>query len=292
MNRFLLPVSVLMLVALASSSVADNHLSYWYRNYNNEASRDLLTLVLEKTEDFYGPITVSKSPQITQGRAVAELGDGHKSLVSLINVVVDEEREKSMIPVKIPTDGGLIGLRVCIIRKDERDRFHDIRSHLDIREKGITFGQGLHWPDTQILQENDFPVVTSVRYEGLFDMLREKRFNCFLRGANEAMEDLKNYGNDELMIEPDLLFAYPSASFFFVSQGDSELAARLELGLRRAILDGSYEAYFRHHYQPAIDELKLDQRRIIRLNNPLLSDQTLLNAAEKLRLGDGKLPIY
>ena len=274
------------------AETTDDEVAYWYRNYDTKPTYDLLQLALNETEEFYGSADVLRSEYITQGRAVVELESGHRNVVRLINVVGDEDREKNLLPVKIATDGGLIGLRVCIIRRDDQARFANIRSHTDIEKAGIIFGQGVHWPDTRILEANAFNVVSSARFENLFTMLSEGRFNCFLRGANEALEDLERYGKDDLMIEPGLLFAYPSASFFFVAKDDQDFAARLELGLRRAVADGRYAEHFNHYYRPSIDSLNLVKRRVIRLNNPLLSDETLLRSSERLRLSDGKLSIY
>lgn len=295
MKRFLNTILMALITGplyAQDAGSGDNDLLYWYRNFDNHASYDLLDLALKKTEDFKGPAKIVRTPYMTQGRAVVELESGHRNLIRLINVVGDETREQNMIPIRIATDGGLVGMRVCIIRRDDQERFRNIRSHKDIVDNGIVFGQGVHWPDTRILESNSFPVVTSARFENLYKMLKEKRFNCFLRGANEAQEDLNQYVGNDLMIEPGLLFAYPSASFFFVSKDDKKLAARVELGLRRAIADGSFGEHVQRYYSSAVSDLQLQKRRIIRLNNPLLSDELLQNSAEKLHLSDGKFSVY
>lgn len=295
MKRFLITALTLFVVSsLLAEEVTSgkNDLLYWYRNFDNHASYDLLNLALKKTEDLSAPANIVRAPYMTQGRAVVELESGNHNLIHLMNVVGDETREHTMIPIRIATDGGLVGMRVCIIRRDDQERFRNIRSHKDILDNGIIFGQGAHWPDTRILEANSFPVVASARFENLYTMLKEKRFNCFLRGANEAQEDLNQYAGNDLMIEPGLLFSYPSASFFFVNKNDQQLAARIELGLRRAIADGSFAAHVRHYYSSAVTDLALKNRRIIRLNNPLLSDELLQNSAEKLRLTNGKFSVY
>jgi len=117
--------------------------------------------------------------------------------------------------------------------------------------------------------------MTSVHYESLFSMLLAQRFHCFLRGANEIFDDLERHKDDRLTIEPNLLFSYPSTSTFFVSKSNPELAARIELGLRRAILDGDFKRYFDKAYEDDIKRLNLSTRRVIRLNNPYISDEFL-----------------
>ncbi|MFA7554009.1 MAG: hypothetical protein WCY88_07145 [Spongiibacteraceae bacterium] len=269
-----------------------SHVSYWYRNYDTRASYALLDLALSKTTDLYGSYKITRSPVITQGRAVLELQSESSGTIRVINVVPDLNREKNLIPVRIATDEGLVGFRVCIINEADRDKFKGIRSHKDIAAQGIVFGQGLHWPDTYILRENALPVVTSAQYENLYPMLKSGRYHCFLRGINEAIADLATHPDEGLMIEPGLLFAYPSVSLLFVRRSDKIMAARLELGLRRAILDGSYAKYFAEEYFADLSLLNLGGRRIIRLNNPLLEDSLLTNIGSKLIFSDGKLQVY
>ena len=265
---------------------------YWYRNYDTQATHRLLQLALDKTADLYGKTTIKRSPKITQGRAIADLQQSKHGTVTLINVIPDLEREKNLIPVYLPTDDGLIGLRVCIINANDQERFNNIRSHQDISDHNIVFGQSEHWPDTKILRANGLTVITNSVYENLFTMLKNKRFNCFLRGVSEVYSDLENQGDDTLSVESTLLFSYPSASLFFVNKNNQQLATRLELGLRRATLDGSYQTHYRAMYSKNLEKLKLSQRRIFRLNNPLISDQGLKKVAEKLNFNDGKLDIY
>ncbi len=278
---------------VASKEIApEKNLLYWYRNYDSKATYRALELALQKTQDIYGDFNIVRGPKITQGRAIVELQNNQHSTIRLINAVIDDTREEALIPVRIAADEGLIGLRVCIINAEDRPLFENVRSHKDIFNRGIVFGQGTHWPDTKILRANTFPVITSPYYENLFQMLKRKRFNCFLRGANEAISDLKRQNDNSLIIEPNLLFSYPSFSLFFVSKKDTQLAARLELGLRRALLDGSFSEYFQQYYAKDITALNIEKRRVIRLNNPLLSDETLIKTSIRAITSNGKVEAY
>ncbi|WP_317931819.1 hypothetical protein [Halioxenophilus sp. WMMB6] len=266
-------------------------ITYWYRNYDLPSTYALLQMALAMTEDLYGPTQIKRSTEISQGRALAALADHHFEQVSVMNVVVDEHREEasSLIPIPIATDQGLFGYRICIIQKKNLPLFENINSHLDVNARGIVFGQGAHWPDTRILQANQLRVVTSARYENLFDMLKGGRFNCFLRGANEVVDDLAYANDPNLIIEPNLAFVYPSAALFFVNKADVALAARIELGLRRAILSGAYAQFLREHYAKNLELLNIDQRRIIRLNNPLIDHLGLYQTKDALLSEEGKI---
>lgn len=79
-------------------------------------------------------------------------------------------------------------------------------------------------------------------------MLGAGRFNCFLRSVGEVASDLKRRQTGGFTVEKHLLFSYQSTSLFFVNKENTRLATRLELGLRRAVLDGSFSKYFRETY--------------------------------------------
>ncbi len=276
-------VLCLMGISVASQSLAaeSSSVTLWHRNYDAEQTRSLLELAFQKTEEELGSVSILRAKPMSQKRALATLMRQQDGSLDVINAVIDNEREEALLPIRVISDEGLIGYRVCIIRSDNQKLFENIRGHLDISERGILFGQGAHWPDTKILQQNSLTVMTSVNYESLFSMLLAGRFQCFLRGANEAYDDLKRHPNENLMIEPSLLFSYPSTSTFFTSKANPALATRIELGLRRAILDGSFAEHFTKTYQQDLKRLDLKARRIIRLNNPYISDEFLERSTQR-----------
>jgi hypothetical protein len=70
--------------------------------------------------------------------------------------------------------------------------------------------------------------------------------------------------------------------YFFVSKQDSKLYQRLERGFQMALQDGSFEKLFNTHWyiQNTLKLAKIGQRRIFRLNNPLLPPETPLDRKE------------
>lgn len=152
-------------------------------------------------------------------------------------------------------------------------RFKGIKRLADIRERDIRFGQGRHWPDTPILRANGLTVVTHTRFETLFDMLEAGRFECFARGVSEVAFDLKLRSNPDLVVEPDLLFSYIMPSYFFAAKNDHKLAMRVQLGLERAIMDGSFAVYLDTFYAQPIEDLGLSSRTVLHLGNPWLPNE-------------------
>lgn len=254
---------------------ADTHreITLWYRNYDSPAIRSLVELALDKTPE-YGSYTLLRSTEISQGRALLELTRPEQRILDVANVATTAEREATLYPIAVPVDGGLLGFRVCLVKPDQLERFKGIRSIDDLRESGIRIGQGTHWPDTPILEANGLRVITHPRFEVLFEMLRNRRFDCFARGISEVMFDLEHNRVDDLVVEPTLLFAYPLPSYLFAAREDHDTAHRLQLGIERALNDGSFAEYLRHSFGRAIKELNLGARTVVTLDNPYLSGES------------------
>ncbi len=245
----------------------------WYRNYDSPAIRALLELALQKTPE-YGEFRIIRSEEMGQGRVLRELAHGRTRLIDIANVASSSERESQLLAIPIPIDGGLLGFRVCVVLPQSLPLFEGVRSIEDLRDRGIRIGQGLHWPDTDILKVNNVPVVTHTRYEILFRMLRNDRFDCFARGVSEVMYDLAIENDPDLVIEPSIMLAYPMPSYFFTSPYDYLTAHRVQLGMERAIQDGSFAQFLATYYGKAIESLTLDQRNVIVLRNPFLSEES------------------
>lgn len=259
-----------------------NEFRLWYRNYDSPPVHALVTLAFEKTPE-YGPFKITRSPEMAQGRVVRELEQRNSTLVDIANVATSDQREDNLLAIPLPIDGGLLGFRVCVVLQKSLPMFESINSISDLQEAGIRIGQGAHWPDTAILQANGVPVVTHSRYEILFRMLENERFECFARGVSEVLFDLDLRGNTDLAIEPDLLIAYPMPSYFFVSRHDHETAQRLQLGMERAIHDGSFGKYLNHFYGKAMKVLDLEKRKVLVLSNPYLTEESWTIGRHTLR---------
>lgn len=275
----LLPVAMAAPPAFAMSGVPEVPVGsprdyvLWYRNYDSPAIRALVELALRKTPE-YGQFRLIRSEELSQGRALRELADNQSRLVDIANVATSEEREAFLTPIPIPVDGGLLGFRVCVVLPESLPLFEGIRTIEDLRARDIRIGQGSHWPDTPVLEANGISVITHSRFEILFGMLRNERFECFARGVSEVLYDLEIEQDPELVIEPNLLLAYPMPSYLFVSPDDQETAHRLQLGMERAIHDGSFAEFLRDYYGRAVQALGLDRRAVIALENPYLSDES------------------
>lgn len=102
-------------------------------------------------------------------------------------------------------------------------------------------------------------------YEALFNMLRKRRFDCFLRSVIEIEDELTQH---RIWPSNPTVFRYPLALLFFVSPRYPELAKRIELGLLRARQSGDYERIFEAGFGSTIRRLQLDRRVMLELSNP------------------------
>ena len=259
--------------SLISPALAPQPVILWYRNYDSPAVHALLTLALEKTPE-YGPYQIVRSIEMGQGRALHELMRNSSDVITVANVAATLDREDDLVAIPIPIDSGLLGLRVCLVTPANRDLFEGVDSVAEFRQRGLRVGQGVHWPDTGILQANGVEVITHPQFEILFRMLINDRFECFARGVSEVLYDLEQQHPDEFVIEPHLLIAYPFPSYFFVSRADHETGQRIQLGMERAIEDGSFSAFLDDFYARPVRELGLDQRQVLTLENPFLSEES------------------
>jgi hypothetical protein len=71
-----------------------------------------------------------------------------------------------------------------------------------------------------------------------------------------------------LAVEKQLLLYYPTAMYYFVKKGNTQLANQIEKGLTIAIADGSFDRLFYAFNQEFIEKSTLHARNIITLSNP------------------------
>ena len=238
---------------------------------------DLLALILNASKEPDEIIEFRFSnDQLSQARWVAEVvQDSGNNVLWTMN---SKAREDNLHLIRVPILKGLMGYRLLVIRKVDEAKFTNINTKEDLLK--LSAGQGMHWPDTDILRANEFRLVEAMAKENLYKMLAAKRFDFFPRGIVEVglEEDLIQKQN--LMVEPHLLLHYPADIFFFVSKKNTELAMRLEKGWAIIQKNGEFEKFFLNaaRVKSAIDILQQRKRTIIELENPFLLDEALLKA--------------
>lgn len=189
--------------------------------------------------------------------------------------------ESQLQPIRICLYKGLLGYRIFIINKANQYKFDQVKTIEDLKQ--LTVGQGKTWADTKILKANGFNVVTVTKYPNLFYMLDGGRFDGFPRGVHEPFGELAMRPElKDLTVEKNLMISYRMPFYLFTSHENKKLAADLNLGLERAIADGSFdrEFYNDQNVKDVLAKANMKQRKVFYIDNPLLSKETPLDRKE------------
>lgn len=281
-----LPACIAALLMLMARAVGAAPAAMKYVYHAPESSLDvrylyqweILRTALDRTTKKWGPYELVAASEVMSERRQAFEMKNATGKLTVMYLSTNPDFEKSLIPVRIPVDRNLGGYCVFLIRKEDQKRFASVRTLADLRR--FRYGLGLDWIDVGILRNSGFTVVTGSSYEGLFEMLISRRFDVFLRGAVEVLDEYEQRKGalPDLAIEENLLFYYPLPMYFwFPRTGEGRrLAARAGEGMRAMIADGTYDAIFDKHQRAKIEGLRLKQRRLFRIENPNIGPLTPL----------------
>ncbi|MGL6041294.1 MAG: hypothetical protein ACRC01_08845 [Deefgea sp.] len=236
----------------------------------------LAQLALNKTEAEYGAARIELTTvQMNQSRALVELAEGN--FIDLDWAGTDSSRENTLLPIRIPLEGGLLGFRIPVIRKDSLAKFEKINTAQELSQ--FTAIQGINWPDTAILEAAGLRVEKTTQFAFMYPKLKNKRADYFPRGLNEVYAEVDSLKDDTLIAYDKLILVYRLPMYFFTSKNNPQLAQRIEKGLRLAIKDGSFLHYMQN--SPVMSKVfplsKYKNARKIYLNNPSPPSEVPLN---------------
>ena len=238
---------------------------------------ELLRQALVKSGGDY-QLKPSSRP-MAQSRAEQSLEQNDGS-VQLMWTMTTKAREESLLPIRIPIYKGLIGWRIPLVRREDKNWLAKVRSAADL--KPMRIGQRADWPDTRILRSNGLQVITSQSYDSLFRMLDAGRFDLFPREVVVVWDEQARASQEGLSLEVDehIAIHYPTAFYFFTSRARADLASNIERGLEKMVADGSFEALFQQYHGATLKKAGLERRQVIELENPDLPPQTPFQRAE------------
>ncbi len=188
------------------------------------------------------------------------------------------ERIAEYRAVPFPIMRGLMGLRVALVSKEGKHKLQNIHSLSTLAK--LRVGQFSTWSDTEILQANGFNVEAGSDLGGLYQMLARGRIDYFPRSVLEVQFNQQEHSSLELEIDPYVLMYYPTAVYFYVAKDNAELEAAIQCGLEHAQKDGKLTKLFDQYYSGVLQQLNLENRRVIKLKNPLLPANVPLERTE------------
>jgi len=273
-------VFLLLLFVFTSSNIAQaktQNIVMWYKSFHEKHTRKLLHHVLDDSLNKFGHYKLLGSDFITQGRAFSELVNN--AGLDIVTAAPSLSREKSTHAIPIPINRGLLGVRICLLQKGNTGKFQHIETLQDIIDNKIVFGQGEHWPDTQILKANGLRVFTSPLHANLHQMLRAGRFDCFPRAVSELDDELEQYGSEGLEVEGSFAIVYKLPLFFWFNSENIALIESVHSGLLKSVADRSYHEINRQSFEAILKKYNLESRNIIYLNNP--NESELVKSTER-----------
>lgn len=237
----------------------------------------ILRAALEATTKKYGNYSIRPSLFMTEERQLRELAKKDSKLNVMIRET-NKEFEKKFLPIRVPIDRNLIGYRVLLIDKKNKDLFKNVNTIEDLKK--ITLGQGAGWGDVDILKLAGFQVVTEVYYDKIFEGLMKGDFQAFPRSITEVVDefDKRKTKMPDLMIEENILLYYPLPTYFWFPRNEHgrKLRARVQEGIEIIQANGVFEKLFDQYYRGHVAGLKLKKRKLFKIDNPLLPSATPL----------------
>lgn len=214
---------------------------------------------------------------MTESKLHNDLLTGNVDLLWTLTTPEYEERYETLY---IPLYRGMLGMRIAIVRQDQKNIFANVHNLEQLQQ--FKAGQGTGWGDVLILEHNDLTVVQTLKYANLFPMLEGGRFDYFPRGVPEPWSEIITNAEYNLTVEPNLIFKYIAPMYFFSTPDNTKVIAHLKENIEAMIADGSYEELFFNHpdIKDALDNANLQNRRVINLVNPGLTSKTPLNRPE------------
>jgi hypothetical protein len=232
-------------------------------------AKEVLYQALKATEEDFGTFEfIITEQEVLQARQLRSL---EHSMLDVTWSVATKERERHHLPIRVPIMEGLFGKRALFINSEDT-RFEQPLSLAQLQTMRAV--QGYDWPDTRIFRANNIRVLETT-YDASFKMVAEKFADMFPRSVMEINHEIE-VGNktDNLKIAPNIVIAYPSPMFYFVSSDRPKLAQRIQQGLEKLIANGTLKRLLEAQtiYQQSM--ALLEGRTVIKLQNPLLSEQS------------------
>lgn len=260
---------ILYILLGVSTSFAHSTQVYTYvgAEYTNDPRhlyiKSLIKLALNKTKNEFGSFILKKTDQNENPARLFKQIDNNTYENFFFSASITDEILKKYHVIEIPVYRGSISYRIAFTNK----KISCSKMTVEKIKESTTI-QGVGWLDSKILKANGFQMEEISHYDQMFKMIIHNRVDYFYRGINEITHELNLY--PKLIVEPCFALHYPLPKFFITNIKNRNNADRLELGLEGAYKDGSFIKLWQDHFLANIKKLKLNERKLIELNNPFI----------------------
>ncbi|MBK5933919.1 hypothetical protein CCR78_08030 [Rhodovulum imhoffii] len=180
-------------------------------------------------------------------------------------------REIETLVVHVPLLRGMFQYWLIWAKKDEIDRFAQIRTAEDLAQFSVL--QGPKWSTIPGFQKHSISVVEG-DFANMPDMLASGRADLMPYSAIGTL-GMFNGREEELGVAPlpNVMLIWPGEHFLMVDRNNQDLHDALKEGLLRAFEDGSHAELLRTHPESknAFRGINLDAINLIYLENPYMT---------------------
>ena len=254
-------------------------ISMWNGNKTDsrqEYEREVLAAALSANNKTHGPwnLTIDKTDYpAAEDEASVFRTKGFDIFGTVAGNQKLANEKKILIP--LPLMKGLLGYRILIVRAEDREKFAAIKTAKELQK--LRLGIPSTWADAELFRQNGYKVVEKGSFDELFTRLRNKEFDYVSFGANEVAGVFSERAatGGQLVIEQTLLVYYPFPLVFYVNPKNKALAERVTQGLTRISSNGELDKIFKRYFGKELVHLKLNERQMIKLNNPILPPEMM-----------------
>ncbi len=228
---------------------------------------EILKLALDKTTKEYGPYELRGIPPMNRARTLVMLShDNYPNLVLQMSYEDELAEQEKLIYIPFPLDRGALSYRICFMRDELKEQTKNLtRIH---QLKPYDFGVGIGWSDAKVLRHNNLAVVESSSVVNLFRMTKAGRIDFFCRGPLEYYFEAQHQSSLGLSSDAYMALYYPLPKFFFAHKNSQAALNRIQKGLDIAFKDGSFDDLWRKRHIQPLQQAKLKERNIIKMENP------------------------
>lgn len=220
---------------------------------------------------------INGSARVSVDKTVADFEAG---VISVMWTLSDRSWEEKYSAVLYPNYLGMFGLRLAIVKAENKHLLAGVQSLSDLQQ--FKAGQGRAWADTDILEGNNIEVVKVAKYVNHFPMLEGERFDFFPRAIHEPWAEVRKYSQYNLAVDENIVLRYKVPFYIFVLKENVELHKYLSEGMEELTQSGRHrEMFFQQpDIREALQKSNLANRTMIELENPNLTKQTPLDRPE------------
>lgn len=244
-----------------------------------EYSDMVLAEAMRRTRQKYGAYRIEwVGGTLARERMLLEMLSGEQFNTTVI--ASQPSWEEQLLPIWVPLDMGLSNFRISLTHRKAQPRIAAARTLAEL--KALPLGIGAAWSSRKIMEANGFNLVIGESFDPLLKMLMAERFDYFPRGMNEIFVefDARRAEFPDLAIENSMVIEFPLPTYVFVSPKAPRLHQRLQEGIEMMVADGSLLRMVSEYHADMIQRTGFCQRRIFRIENPLVTAKTPLQRKE------------